>query len=319
MVVAQDSTYTQTISNTVSIDPVNNELYVNLYSDTYNNESTYNTVLGTGTVTVTVTDIYGEAVPDATVYWRGVQYPASAYTNRETTTTDSNGRSTLTLSNAALTLTTSFAFQIDAVKSNYVSALSNDTYQDYTVYVNETDSAYTNISRSYAQSNAIRTGQGDFLYFGYYDTSWDNQRSAMGFTTGIDWGKIDASAEVVSATLRITRGNAAGTNPGTMYIGTHENRSGSSANWTTYGSSAFGSINARQQSISQSDGTTVTIALNSTIRNLLYDGGVGGFTLGPPTSTSLTYYSKVYGQPASSSVRPLFTVTYNVIPTWNVP
>ena len=317
-VASQNSYYNVSTSTTRTIDPVPNELNVSLYSDTYTNEATYNTVAGTGTVTVTVTDVNGTAVPGATVYWRAVQYPASSYTNRKTGTTDSSGRASLTLSEAALTLTSSFEFQVDAVKADYTGALARNGELYYIVYVNETDSAYTNISRSYAGSNAVRTGQGDYLYFGYYDTSWDTQKSAMGFTTGIDWGKIDACADIASATLRISRGNASGTNPGTMYIGTHENASGLSANWDTYGEASFGTINARQQSISQSDNTTVSIALNTAIKDLLIGGGVRGFTLGPPTSTSLTYYSKVYGQPAATSVRPLFTVTYSVIPYWNV-
>jgi hypothetical protein len=142
----------------------------------------------------------------------------------------------------------------------------------------------------------------------------------MGFTTFPAWEKLDASNAINSATLRLSRGNAAGTDPGTVYIGTHENASGSSTSWDTYGETAFGTINPRKQSYSHADDTTVTVTLNSTIRDLLYDGGVRGFTLGPPTSTSLTYYSKVYGHAVSSnSLKPYFTVNYNVVPSWNVP
>jgi hypothetical protein len=320
MVVAQDATYTQTISGTVTIDPVNNYLGIVVVADTYDHQSVYNTVLGTGTVTVEVTDVYGSPVEGATITWSAVQFPASSYTSRATGTTNASGQATLTLSSAspALDLTTSFEFFINATKTNYTLADAGEGY--YTIYVNETDAAYANISRSYAGSNAVRTGQGDFLYFGYYDTSWDTQKSAMGFTTFPSWEKLDASNEVNSATLRLSRGNASGTNPGTVYIGTHENASGSSTSWDTYGETAFGTITPRQQSYSHSDDTTVTVTLNSAIRDLLYGGGVRGFTLGPPTSTSLTYYSKVYGHAVSSnSLKPYFTVNYNVVPSWNVP
>jgi hypothetical protein len=317
--VEQDSLYTQTISNTVVIDPVNNELNVNLYSDTYNNDSTQTTVAGTGTVTVTVTDIYGSAVSGATVYWRGVQFPGTSYTNRETTTTDSNGRSTLTLSTASLDLTTSFAFQIDAAKANYTSALSLGTYQEYTIYVRETDSATTNISRSYNGANAVRSDAGSSLYYGYFDTTHDTQKSAMGFTTFPSWAKIDASYEVISASLKLNRVTGSGENPGTLYIGTHENASGSASSWNTYGEAAFGTISARLQSHSISYSETDTVTLNRTILDTLYSGGVRGFTIGPPSSTNFLYYGRVSGHSSSSALRPVFSVTYTVIPAWNVP
>ena len=315
--VAQDANYTESISNTVLIDPIPNYLGITIVSDTYTNGATYNTVAGTGTVTVSVVDIYGSAVEGATIYWKGVQFGGTSYTTRTTSTTNASGQATLTLSSAALDLTTSFEFEISAAKANYTFVAGAEAY--YTVYVNETDVAYANISRSYAGSNAVRTGQGDFLYFGYYDTSWDTQKSAMGFTTFPAWAKLDASNAVNSATLRLSRGNASGTNPGTVYIGTHENASGASTSWDTYGEAAFGTINARQQSYSHSDDTTVTVTLNTAIKDLIYDGGVRGFTLGPPTSTSLTFYSKVYGHAATTGLRPYFTVNYNVIPTWNIP
>lgn len=319
MVVAQDATYTQTISNTVTIDPVNNFLSVSLYSDTYNNESTYNSVTGTGTVVVTVSDVFGTPVQGATVYWKGVQYGGTSYTTRVTNTTDSNGRATLTLSGASLDLTTSFEFQIDAAKSNYDSALSNNLEQYYTIYVRETNSAYANISRSYAGDNSVRTGQGTNLYYGYFDTTWDTQKSAIGFTT-FPWAKFDAAAEITSATLRLTRGSSGGSNPGTLYIGTHENNSGAGSSWDTYGETAFGTINSRLQSHSISYSETNTITLNQTILDTLLAAGVRGFTIGPPTSTNILYYGRIEGGgAASNSVKPLFSATYAVIPSYNVP
>lgn len=321
LVVAQDSTYTQTISNTVTIDPINNYLSVSLYSDTYNDGSTQTTVASSGTVVVTVSDVYGTPVVGATVSWKGVQFPASSYTTRVTNTTDSNGRATLTLSSAspALDLTTSFEFQIDATKTNYNSALSNNLETYYIIYVRETDTAHANIARSYAGSNAVRTGQGTDLYYGYFDTTWDTQKSAMGFTTFPSWAKLDASAEVISATLRLTRGSSSGSSPGTLYIGTHENASGSSSSWDTYGEAAFGNISTRLQSHSISYSETDTITLNSTILAKLYAGSVRGFTIGPPTSTNVLYYGRVEGVGAGSSIDPVFTVTYTVSPSFNVP
>jgi len=326
MVVAQDSIYTQTISNTVTIDPINNYLYVSFYSNTYANDGTFNApggsspaIASTGTVVVTVSDAFGTPVQGATVYWNGVQYGGTSYTNRETDTTDSNGRASLTLSGASLDLTTSFEFQINAAKSNYDSALSNNLEQYYTIYVRETDSAYANISRSYAGSNAVRTGQGTDLYYGYFDTTWDTQKSAMGFTT-FPWAKLDAAAEVISATLRVTRGSSSGSNPGTLYIGTHENGSGSSGNWDIYGETAFGTISSRLQSQSISYSETKTITLNQTILDTLYATGVRGFTIGPPSSTNILYYGRIEGSgAASNSVKPLFSATYAVIPSYNVP
>ena len=330
MVVAQDATYTQTISNTLTIDPVTNTLYITVVADTYNHQGTFNppgddvvadvtNLASTGTVTVEVTDVYSTPVEGATITWSAVQFPANSYTDRATSTTNASGRATLTLSSAspALDLTTSFEFYINATKTNYTLAEAGEGY--YTIFVYETDTAYANISRSYAGSNAVRTGQGDFLYFGYYDTSWDIQKSAMGFTTFPSWEKLDASNEVHSATLRLSRGNADGPTTGIVYIGTHENGSGSSTSWNTYGETAFGTINPRQQSYSHADNDTVTVTLNATIRDLLYDGGVRGFTLGPPTSTSLTYYSKIYGHAATTGLRPQFTVKYTVYPSWNLP
>lgn len=326
MVVAQDSIYLQTISNTLTIDPVGNYLSVTLISDTYNNNGTFNppggaapAIAGTGTVTVEVTDALNVPVVGATVYWKGIQYPETSYTNRETDTTDANGRASLTLSNASLYLTTSFEFKIDAAKANYNSASVNNLETYYAIYVIETDSAYTNISRSYTGSNGIRSDNAEGnLYYGYFSTTHDTQKSAMGFTTFSSWGKLDASAEVISATLRLTRDSDSGSNPGTLYIGTHENGSGASTSWDTYGEAAFGTISPRLQSHSISYSETNTITLNQTILDTLYAGGVRGFTIGPPTSTNILYYGDIEGHGATSSIRPLFSATFTVSPTFSL-
>ena len=323
MVVAQDSFYTQTISNSVSIDPVANAFGVALYSASLTDGATYNSSQftdATRTVTITVTDVYGNAVPSANVTWYKAQYGNTSYVNINSSTTDSNGRATLNLTtevNAGrITSTTSVEINATVSKSGYTTAGLDTWY--HTLYIRETESVYPNISRSYNGANAARSDAGTELYYGWVSTIHDTQKSAMGFTANIDWARLDAAAEIISATLRLSRVSGRGSDPGTLYIGTHENGSGSNANWTTYGSTSFGTISARQQAISVGY-TTTSHTLNTAIKNLLFAGGVRGFTIGPPTSTNILYYGSVQGPTASSATRPLFGVVYTVIPTASIP
>lgn len=320
--VSQDSIYTESISNTVTIDPINNSLNVSLYSAsltdgaTYNSETLTNSTRG---VTITVTDLYGTPVPSATVTWYKAQYQNTSYANINSGTTDSNGRATLNITNEVnagiITGTTSLEINATVSKSGYTTAPIDSWY--YTLFIRETESVYANISRSYAGSNAARTDSGTDMYYGYYSTTHNTQKSAMGFTANIDWAKLDASNEVISATLRLTRIAGSGSTTSTVFIGTHENPSGSSASWDTYGESAFGTITARAMSTTMTV-ETKTITLSESVKNLVYEGGVRGFTIGPPTSTNISFYGRLQGAGASSSVRPLFSTVYTVIPTFRI-
>lgn len=314
---AQDSLYTTTVSNITSITPLANTLSTSLYSATYANGADI-TGTATNAVTIVATDRLGSPVAGASITWYKSQYSDTARTSFATSTTDVNGRATYTVAASSTTpinAASSYEIRAEATKTNYNSAtISSGRANSYSAYVVETESSLVTIARSYAGSNAVRgSNTAEDLYYGYFDTSWDMQKSAMGFS-GITWTKVDAAAAVTAGSIRLSKGNAAGTNPGTVYLGTHKNGSAVSGDWTTYGSTAFGTITPQLQSISQSESTIVTTALNSAMLTNIQSGGVRGITLGPPTLTTLLYYGKYDGILTATTSRPLLSLTYKTNP-----
>ena len=323
--VDQDALYTANTSNVVTVYPQTNELNVSLYSASLTDFGTYAASTLTSsdrTVTILVTDVYGTPVPSASITWYKAQYQNTSYATINTGTTDSNGRASLNITDeitaGRITGSTSFEINARVSKSGYDTAEIDSWY--YTLYIRETIQEYADYGYSY-KDNGERRGDNSAnnLYTGYYDSSWGMQKSALGFTD-IDWNKIDASnngagdsSAIISATLRLNSGNPAGSGDRTAYLGTHEDGGALTSDFDLIPGKSI-----REQSFNAPQEEQVNIALDGSMRELLFSGGVRGILIGPPTSTSLTGYTWFYGVTASTSLRPRLTIIFTVDPIWRI-
>jgi hypothetical protein len=144
------------------------------------------------------------------------------------------------------------------------------------------------------------------------------QKSALGFSSGIDWGKIDASQTMRRGYIRLKRGNAAGTNPGTVFLGTHEDPGAPEADYDNIPGKSV-----RQQSFSVSDNQLLNVNFNQTMLDTMYNAGVRGILIGPPeaqntNAKNLGFYCWFYGVTEADSIRPYMEIEYSTNPTQNL-
>lgn len=333
-----------TASHTVSA--LQNYLYVNTTSTLSNfqrvNSGTANTV------TLTVTDELGNLVDSASVQWYQATYGNTSFqTYGSSATTNSSGVATKSVGGASRT--TSYAIAHVVSKTGYATADSRydylsdpgetlagiaqyrDSQGAHVVLVNESlgTSEYFNYGYSFAHVAGSGGGAGTLrgsnpdgnLYHGYYDTSWDMQSSALWDTT-VTWDKFTfGAARISSLAITLHRDSVNGT--ATAYAGFVLD-SGVTNNWnnfsSTYDYSIMRSLGAT------TDGQTVTNTLTSSAvftrlmfygEDLAYNylGKPNGVVLGPPTSTSNSYYCWFYGVSAGTSLAPKLAVSYAANPT----
>lgn len=287
--VAQNDFYTLTTSGSVSIYNYKNPLSI-----TISNSNSGNTRYAS----VNVKDAAGNNVSGATIVYYLKYFDVARYhhDNTATYTTDGSGNSS-----TSFTLGTSWALYAVASKTNYESITSGDTIQ----YVNESFNIDASNSRSYSGIDGSTRAVDAICYYGYYDTSWKNQKSAVWFSGWYNandtdtWDRINNSYALVGAYVYVKRGDSSGSvSNGNVRIGIHENANVQS-DWD--GLTASPALQTFVLDRSQGSGTTalgtdVTEAFRPyTTKNSSHS--IYGITIGPGSTSSYVAanYGWVYG------------------------
>ena len=296
--VAQNDFYTLTTSGSISIYNYKNPLSI-----TISNSNSGNTRYAS----VNVKDAAGNNVDGVSIGFDLKYFDVARYRHANTTTDASGNAST------SFTLAESWAMYGIASKTNYVSATSGDTVQ----YVDQTFNTDATSSRSYKSNGALRAdyATNDRCYYGYYDSSNGNQRSAVWFSDWYNpnatdtWDRINNAYSLTGAYVYIKRGSSAGApNNGTVRIGIHENNDVTNS-WTTLTENGVATnlqsftLDHDQANGTFPTGADVTTAFRPyTTKNS--DRFIYGITVGPGSSSSYVaanygwlYGANVTGQP----------------------
>ena len=296
--VAQNDFYTLTTSGSIGIYNYKNPLSI-----TISNSNSGNTRYAS----VNVKDAGGNNVDGVSIGFDLKYFDVARYRYANTTTDASGNAST------SFTLAESWAMYGIASKTNYVSATSGDTVQ----YVDQTFNTDATSSRSYKSNGALRAdyATNDRCYYGYYDSSNGNQRSAVWFSDWYNpnatdtWDRINNAYSLTGAYVYIKRGSSAGASSnGTVRIGIHENNDVTNS-WTTLTENGVATnlqsftLDHDQANGTFPTGADVTTAFRPyTTKNS--ESSIYGITVGPGSSSSYVaanygwlYGANVTGQP----------------------
>lgn len=155
-------------------------------------------------------------------------------------------------------------------------------------------------AQGYSGSNSFVSGTD--LGHGYYDSTWGNQRSLIGFDSAA-MKKTLSGATIKSCTATLYAKHWYNNSGGTAIIGTH--------NYTSKpGSWADSRVNQdRMRSTSWPKPGLRTIDLGVTIGNEFKSGTSTGLALGPAPSTSWTYYGR-FANITDTKNAPFITIKY---------
>jgi hypothetical protein len=160
---------------------------------------------------------------------------------------------------------------------------------------------YATWSRSYDGDNTTTWDDSAYGYHGYYSSTRGNTKSLFGF----DYATImsDLSGSTINSCYLTIKGAHAYYNSGmTCYWGTH-NITAKPSTWNG------ANVTERRGSTSGlAAGETVKLSLGTSIGGEFKAGTAKGIAIGPPSSTSLTYYGYIYG--ATQSGKQYLTITY---------
>jgi hypothetical protein len=164
-----------------------------------------------------------------------------------------------------------------------------------------TKTYYATWSRTYDGDGGTTWDDSAYCYQGYYSSVRATTRSLVGF----DYAQIQSDlsgATVNSIYLTIKGAHAYYNNGFTCYWGTHSYTAKPST-WSS------GSVIERVGSTAGlAAGETVKLNLGTGVGNSFKSGANKGIAIGPPSSSSLTYYGYIYG--ATQSGKPYLTITY---------
>jgi len=296
--VAQNDFYTLTTSGSIRIYNYKNPLSITISKSNSGN---------TRYVSVNVKDAGGNTVDGASVGFNLKYFDVANYRHANTSTDASGNAST------SFTLAESWAMHAIASKTNYVSVTSSDAVQ----YVDQTFNTDATSSRSYKSNGALRAdfATNDRCYYGYYDSTNGNQRSAVWFSDWYNpnatdtWDRINNAYSLTGAYVYVKRGNSAGASANSnVRIGIHEN-SDVTNSWTTLTENGVATslqtfvLDHDQASGTFPTGADVTAAFRPyTTKNSA--SSIYGITIGPGSSSSYVaanygwlYGANVTGQP----------------------
>jgi hypothetical protein len=164
-----------------------------------------------------------------------------------------------------------------------------------------TKTYYATWSRTFDGDNTTTWDDSAYGYHGYYSGTRGNTKSLFGF----DYATImsDLSGATINSCYLTIKGAHAYYNAGfTCYWGTH-NLTAKPSTWNG------ANVNERRGSTAGlAAGETVKLSLGTSVGGEFKSGTSKGIAIGPPASTSLTYYGYIYG--ATQSGKPYLTITY---------
>ena len=153
-------------------------------------------------------------------------------------------------------------------------------------------------TRSYDQDNSLDISNGD-MYQGEYSSTHGIRKSLIGF----DYATIQSDlsgATISKVELQLKNKHFYNNSGGTLLLGTHSYTSAPNT-WSG------GSVDERRSSHSWARLAKKYVDITDYASDL-QSGAARGIAIGPPTSTSNTYYSYWAGQ--NSSDRPVLRITY---------
>lgn len=214
------------------------------------------------------------------------------------------GSATVSGTTAAVTLSPSSTTNYYATYAGSgVYLPSNSHVRTVTVrqLVTKTFSAVCSWSQSYKGNGDKRTDTSD-CYYGYYSSTWGNQKSLIGWDVP---AAVQGCVAITEATLEIYNLHHYENSGGEMPLGTHTKTSAPST-WGVGG----GQANINKTTVPKTGWKTYT--LGNTFKDSFKDDGAKGIAVGPGPTTSTHYYGYCAGRSSGTSLRPTLTLKYQV-------
>lgn len=170
-----------------------------------------------------------------------------------------------------------------AANNDYLASNSAGRVINVRQVVTKTWSGYATWVASYDGGSAKRSGTD--LYYGYYSSTWGNQRSLVGFAIP----DLSGCIEVTSARFKFYNQHHFLNSGGDIIIAIHDYASEPS----TWGGSR---VDEAEQTVGDAPKPGwVDLTCDASIRSKLKTNGIKGFGFGPGPSNSQSYYGYVNG------------------------